>query len=101
MASAWYISGTISVRPPKDTATAIRPIMRPMFFSIFWWPLDGAGVFLSVMSGCLGRSAGVGGVWRQHRLRHRVLGRLEGLPCIDRHQAHAGKDQQAAAEAHE
>src|SRR5690606_5936435 len=97
MASAWYISGTISASPPKDTAIAISPIIRPMFFSTFSWALGGGVVFLSVMSGCLGRSAGVGRIGRHHRLRSHVPGHLVGLPGVDRHQEHAAEDQHAAA----
>src|SRR6478735_6819834 len=101
MASAWCISGTISARPPKDTAAAISTAIRPMLRSIFSCALAGAApcALFWVMSRFSG--ACVGGVGDEDALRRDVAGGGERLPGVQRHQAHAGEHHHAAAEADE
>src|SRR5690606_36365073 len=87
MASAWYISGTISARPPKLITTAIRMAIRPTFFSSFSW----------LIAASSGRGRHRGG-W-QPCLRGGVLRQLPGLPEVPGHDEHARYHQHATGKA--
>src|SRR5690606_39939803 len=89
IASAWYISGTISARPPRDTAMATRTASRPMFFSSF-----PCAMLIETSSARSG--AGGVGVRRDHRIGDRRVNRLPRLPDVPAPQPHAAKDQQPA-----
>src|SRR5512146_553408 len=92
IASAWNISGTISARPPKLTATAISTAIRPTFSSIF-----------SCLFWLMGVPSGprLGRLGCEHGLRCEAAREAPGAGDVHRHEHHAGEHQQAAAEPHE